>query len=191
MFGFKRIATFATAAILLAPITAQAKEDLCRKVLPREIAVGEYSIKRDPSVIHSVQDVPFPGTLDSASITMSDSGKLVMKVQGPQGIPIVFERQQVGQADLWGVIEDHLTEEEMGQVDISLCPLNASRLPNLLANGYGEKKFAHGMSALSVNLYVSEVVNGRIHANGDLHLLVKVNGNVMADYKTAILLTPR
>lgn len=190
MFANKHIAGFAAFAFAILPATSQAAEDLCNKVLPREMAVGEYAIKRDPSVIHSIKDVPFPGTLDTATITIND-GELVMRVQGPQGVPIVFERQKVGQADLWGVVADHITEEEQEQVDISLCPLNISTLPNLLANGYGQKNFGNGASKLYVTLYVDEVSGGRIHASGELLMQVEAGGAIMATYKTAILLTPR
>ena len=190
MFHTLKATVLSAFVIAALPITAHAEADLCNKVLPRDIAVGDYKISRDPSVIKSVKDVPFPGTLDSATITLDESGHLVMQVQGSQGVPIMVERQKTGQTDLWGVIGDHITDQELERLDIMLCPLNKSRLPNLLQGGYGQKNFGKGMSKLYVQLYVNKVSNGRIHANGDLRMEVLVGGTVMATYKTAIVLTP-
>ncbi len=165
MFAFKRISGFAALALALLPITAQAKEDLCNKHLPLDLAVGDYTIKFLPGrFLMRGMVVPMNGDTAPGKISMVD-GKLVLT--STHSFQATFVDQKIS-IDEWWPEENVITDVGLEQTDIMLCQTKEN-LPRMLADATGGYFSQGGIKVdTKLGLLVYEITDKGVFANGFL-----------------------
>ncbi len=156
--------TIATGFALLAPLAATAKEDLCNKLLPAEMAVGTYTLTaHDGTMSMMGRTMPWLGGGSTGTVEIHLEDKTLV-MTGDSDLKAEFERQ-IGE-DWWG--DDYITELQLKDVDVQLCPTTES-LPRLLADGQGSY-FEGGRGDFKMVIFVTEVSDWGISGSGLIHI---------------------
>ena len=187
MFGFKRIAIFAAAAFAVLPVTAQAKEDLCNKFLPPEMAVGEYDMKLlDGTFSMRGMTIPMHGgeTLPATISMMGD--RLVLTA--PHDFELEFNDKNATIEEWWP--EDNLAKDiNIETTDIALCQ-TVENLPRLLAEGKGSYSSDVGTIPMKVGFLIYDISKEGVFASGMVHGWGSYNGQSFT-MKSPIEISPR
>ena len=164
MFLSKYIKSLSISAALLFPLPALADEDLCNKLLPPELATGDYVMTAHNGVMTvGKMTIPWSGGGSKTVVHLfTEADKLVMT--GDSNLRAEFLTQESDIDDWWGFDDDFISELELEDVDISLCPTTES-LPRLLAEGSGSY-FEGGRGDFKMNILVHDVTDKGIHASG-------------------------
>lgn len=165
MFGFKHISGVAAIVLALMPITAQAKEDLCNKHLPLDLAVGDYTLKFLPGSFSMRGMVgPMKGDTSPAQISMV-GGKLVLT--SVYDFHATFVDQKIS-IDEWWPEENVISDVGLEQADIMLCQTKEN-LPRMLADATGGYFSQGGIKVdTKLGLLVYEITDKGVFANGFL-----------------------
>ena len=183
---------FGTVSLLVAasvfPLMASAEEDLCGKLLPPALALGEYTmVAGEGSFTARGMTIPMHGDTGPASFSLED-GTLVLT--STHSFHVEFQAQLSEFEDWWGVEDDFINEVELEDVDISLCPTIES-LPRLLAEGQGRYIDNDGVQPhVKISLLVYDVSEAGVHASGIMKGTGKTGG-ISFTFKSPIDLTPR
>jgi len=184
LFTCKTIPCIAAACLLLAPLPATAKEDLCNKLLPPEMALGDYTMTIDEGVFTSPKygiSIPMKGSVEPAEISMKNGALVLTSVQK---FNVEFRVQPTDMNDWWG--DDMLKSDQLGQVDFQLCPTRDA-LPRLLGEGNGSYVDAEDPSIVphvKLNMLVYDVSDDGVFASG----LMK--GTLNAEGQTFVFTLP-
>ena len=169
-----RITRLAAACLLLAPLSATAKEDLCNKILPAEMAVGTYTMTAHNGTMSMMgRTMAWQGGGSKGTTEIHLEGKTLV-MTGDSNMRAQFERQVTSIEDWWG--EEYLSKLQIKDVDIQLCP-TAQSLPRLLANGTGSY-FEGGRGDFKMSIFITEVTDKGIRGSGLMHIWNTDNGRM-------------
>jgi len=170
----KSIFHLAIFCLLLAPLPATAKPDLCNELLPPELAVGDYKLTAHNGTMSMMgRTMPWRGggSTGWAKIVLSED-TLIMT--SDSDFRVVFDMQKADPGDWWGESQGFIKDTELASIDISLCP-TARSLPRLLANGSGHY-FEGGPADVKLGLSVYEITPKGVFASGLIHITGKSDG---------------
>jgi len=176
--------------LLLTPLAATAKEDLCNKLLPPEMAVGDYTMTIEEGVFTSPKyglSIPMHGSVESAEISMKDGALVLTSVQK---FNVEFLSQPTDMNDWWG--DEMLKPDQIGQVDFQLCPTRDS-LPRLLGEGNGSYVDADDPNIVphvKLNMMVYDVSDEGVFASGLMKGTLNVEGQTFV-FTLPIEIAPR
>ncbi len=185
-------AAFVAAITLISPLAATAKEDLCNKLLPPEMAVGEYVLTYEDrtfrTTLHGMDmTVPMESEVTNAILSL-EGDALVMR--GDHTLNVRFLEQVEDFQDWWGISSDFITDTELASVDLQLCPTTEG-LPRLLGEGAGELTGRAGTHvSLKTTLIVHDVTDRGIHAAGMLYGTGNVDG-IPFTFQSPVTLAPK
>ena len=163
-------AAFVAAITSLTPFAATAKEDLCNKLLPAEMAVGTYTLTaHDGTMSMMGRTMPWQGGGSSGTVEIHLEDKTLV-MTGDSDLKAEFERQ-IGE-DWWG--DDYISELQLRDMDVQLCPTTES-LPRLLADGTGSY-FEGGPADFKMAISVTEVTDKGIRGSGLMHIWATPEG---------------
>jgi len=188
MLTTRYVSIFSAAAFAAFPITAQAKEDLCNKFLPSEMAVGEYNMKfLDGTFSMRGMTIPMHGgeTLPATISMMGD--RLVLTA--PHDFELEFNDMNPATIEEWWP-EDNLAKDiNIETTDIALCQ-TIENLPRLLAEGKGSYSSDVGTIPLKVSFLIYDISEEGVFASGMVHGWGSVEGQSFT-MKSPIEISPR